>query len=123
MGKGQVVELGCGPAHVAAYLAQRGVDISGLDLSPQMVEAGPAALFPSIEFVVGDMLDAALRRRHRSAAWSPSTRSSISTTTSCATAFAEMARVLRPDGRPSRSRSTSATQRKSAACVRMGTLK
>ena len=56
MGKGHVVELGCGPAHVAAYIASRGVDISGLDLSPQMVEQA-RRLFPSLKVVVGDMLD------------------------------------------------------------------
>ena len=55
MGKGHVVELGCGPAHVAAYIASRGVDISGLDLSPQMVEQAHR-LFPTVKVVVGDML-------------------------------------------------------------------
>jgi SAM-dependent methyltransferase len=56
MGKGHVVELGCGPAHVAAYIASRGVNISGLDLSPQMVEQAHR-LFPSLKVVAGDMLD------------------------------------------------------------------
>src|SRR5690349_12438194 len=37
-GKGKVVELGSGPAHVSAYLKERGVDITALDLSPQMVQ-------------------------------------------------------------------------------------
>jgi SAM-dependent methyltransferase len=55
-GLGHVVELGCGPAHVAAYLATRGVPVSGLDLSPQMVEQA-GRLFPGLEVVVGDMLD------------------------------------------------------------------
>jgi SAM-dependent methyltransferase len=53
---GRVVELGCGPAHVAAYLATRGVDIAGLDVSPAMV-AQANRLFPGLEVVVGDMLD------------------------------------------------------------------
>ncbi len=53
---GRVVELGCGPAHVAAYLATRGVTVSGLDLSPNMVEQA-GRLFPGLEVVVGDMLD------------------------------------------------------------------
>ena len=64
MGKGHVVELGCGPAHVAAYLASARRRHRGLDLSPQMVEQAHR-LFPSVKVVVGDMLDAALRRRHR----------------------------------------------------------
>ena len=55
-GRGRVVELGCGPGHVAGYLAQRDLDVSGLDLSPAMVEQAKR-LFPSVEFVVGDMLN------------------------------------------------------------------
>jgi SAM-dependent methyltransferase len=53
---GAVVELGSGPAHVSAYLAERGVRISGLDLSPAMV-AEAHRLFPGLDVVVGDMLD------------------------------------------------------------------
>jgi SAM-dependent methyltransferase len=49
------VELGSGPAHVSAYLKERGVDITGLDLSPQMVEQAKR-LFPGLDVVVGNML-------------------------------------------------------------------
>ena len=55
-GRGKVVELGCGPAHVAAYLAMGGVDISGVDLSPAMVGEAQR-LFPELEVIVGDMLE------------------------------------------------------------------
>jgi SAM-dependent methyltransferase len=41
---------------VAAYLATRGVAISGLDLSPAMVDQA-GRLFPGLQVVVGDMLD------------------------------------------------------------------
>ena len=58
-GAGRVVDLGCGPGHVAAYLAQRGCDLLGIDLSPGMV-AVAARLHPALEFRVGDMLDLAL---------------------------------------------------------------
>ena len=33
-GSGLVCDLGCGPGHVAAYLAARGVRTVGIDLSP-----------------------------------------------------------------------------------------
>lgn len=59
-GAGPVADLGCGPGHVARYLADRGADVFGLDLSPEM--AGQArARHPEIPFVVGDLaaLDAA----------------------------------------------------------------
>ena len=54
-GRGRVVELGCGPAHVAAYLATAGVEITGLDLSSGMV-AEAKRLFPDLEVIAGDML-------------------------------------------------------------------
>jgi SAM-dependent methyltransferase len=54
-GSGRVADVGCGPGHVARYLRERGVDVVGLDLSPQMVRIAKR-LNPSIEFVVADML-------------------------------------------------------------------
>lgn len=51
---GPILEVGCGPGQVAAYLHARGATISGLDLSPEMVTAATAA-HPAIPFHVGDM--------------------------------------------------------------------
>ena len=34
---GPVLDLGCGPGHVASYLAGRGLDVTGIDLSSGMV--------------------------------------------------------------------------------------
>lgn len=53
-GRGTVGDVGCGPGHVAQYLADRGLDVIGIDLSPGMV-AQAAALNPDISFRVGDM--------------------------------------------------------------------
>jgi SAM-dependent methyltransferase len=53
-GRGPVCELGCGPGHVARYLHDRGVDISGIDLSPAMLEEA-RRLHPGIAFRQGDM--------------------------------------------------------------------
>ncbi len=51
---GVVADLGCGPGHVTAWLAQRGAPTVGVDLSPGMVaEAG--RLHPALEFRVGDL--------------------------------------------------------------------
>ena len=33
-----IADLGCGPGHVAAWLAERGVPTVGIDLSPGMIE-------------------------------------------------------------------------------------
>jgi SAM-dependent methyltransferase len=54
-GGGRVLELGCGPGQVAAYLAERGVDVEGIDLSPAMIEEARAR-FPRLRFRAGDML-------------------------------------------------------------------
>lgn len=51
---GPVCDLGCGPGHVARYLHDRGVLVTGVDLSPAMVEAA-RWLNPGIEFTPGDM--------------------------------------------------------------------
>jgi len=49
-----VVEVGCGPGHVTAYLAAAGADARGLDLTPAMVEQARAR-FPGVRYDVGDL--------------------------------------------------------------------
>jgi SAM-dependent methyltransferase len=52
--KGLVADVGCGPGHVARYLASRGATVEGVDLSPEMI-AEAIATNPGIPFRVGDM--------------------------------------------------------------------
>jgi uncharacterized protein YceH (UPF0502 family) len=49
-----VVEVGSGPGHVTAYLADRDADATGIDLSPEMV-AEARRRFPHLRFEVGDL--------------------------------------------------------------------
>lgn len=51
---GKIVEVGCGPGQVARYLASRGADVEGVDLSPEMVDQARAC-HPDLAFRVGDM--------------------------------------------------------------------
>jgi len=51
---GTIVDVGCGPGHVAAYLASRGARVEGIDLSPQMIAEATAA-YPGIAFREADM--------------------------------------------------------------------
>jgi SAM-dependent methyltransferase len=51
---GPIADVGCGPGHVARYLADRGANVEGLDLSPQMIDEARAS-HPAIRFHVGDM--------------------------------------------------------------------
>jgi SAM-dependent methyltransferase len=93
-GGGLVADIGCGPGHVAAYLARRGALVAGFDLSPAMCRvtratgvpagAGDLARLPIQSGALGGLvclyavihLDGAAR----------------------AAAYAEFARVLRPGG-------------------------
>ncbi len=49
-----VVDAGCGPGHVAAYLSAGGADARGIDLTPSMVEQARAR-FPGVRYDVGDL--------------------------------------------------------------------
>lgn len=54
MASGPILDAGCGPGHVARFLADRGAAVSGLDLSPAMV-AQARARNPDLRFAVGSM--------------------------------------------------------------------
>jgi ubiquinone/menaquinone biosynthesis C-methylase UbiE len=47
-------DLGCGPGHIGAYVADRGVPVIGVDLSEGMVQEARAR-FPALTFEQGDM--------------------------------------------------------------------
>ncbi|MGN6299940.1 MAG: class I SAM-dependent methyltransferase [Angustibacter sp.] len=49
---GPVLDVGCGPGTVTGYLHELGVDVSGVDLSPRMVEHA-RRLHPQCRFLVG----------------------------------------------------------------------
>ncbi|WP_245988735.1 class I SAM-dependent methyltransferase [Flexivirga caeni] len=50
-GIGPVLDVGCGPGTVTAYLQERGLDVSGCDLSPQMIR-NARRLHPECRFRV-----------------------------------------------------------------------
>ena len=54
MGRGPVLDLGCGPGQVTSYVAQRGVESLGLDVSTRML-GHAAERTPSAMFTCGDM--------------------------------------------------------------------
>jgi SAM-dependent methyltransferase len=51
-GLGPVLDVGCGPGHVTAHLAGLGLDVSGVDLSPRMIEHSRRH-YPEIRFTTG----------------------------------------------------------------------
>jgi SAM-dependent methyltransferase len=54
-GGGTIVDIGCGPGHVTHYLAARGAEVLGVDLSPTMIDVARVR-FPGLDFRVGSML-------------------------------------------------------------------
>ncbi len=54
-GDGPVADLGCGPGHVAAYLASLGLPTIGIDISPRMIKVGKKR-YPDVTFREGSLL-------------------------------------------------------------------
>ncbi|BBZ03118.1 methyltransferase [Mycolicibacterium chitae] len=52
--EGPVLDVGCGPGHLTAYLAGLGLDARGLDLVPEFIDTATSR-WPSIEFSVGSL--------------------------------------------------------------------
>jgi SAM-dependent methyltransferase len=95
-GLGPVCDLGCGPGHVARYLHDRGVNVTGLDLSPAMLEQA-RRLNPGTAFRQGNML--ALDLEDGACGGIIAFYSIIHVPRShVSVALAEMSRVLRPGG-------------------------
>lgn len=92
---GLVLDVGCGPGHVTAYLAARGSTVIGVDLSPAMCAIGlRAAMSP---FAVADMT--ALPFAAQAVTGIVSLYAVIHLDEHRrAGAYAEFARVLRPGG-------------------------
>lgn len=55
-GGGPVADIGCGPGYVGAHLRDAGVDVFGIDLSPEMVAIARRD-YPDLRFEVGTMTD------------------------------------------------------------------
>jgi SAM-dependent methyltransferase len=55
-GGGPVADVGCGPGYVTGYLHDAGVDVFGIDLSPEMVALARRD-YPDLRFDVGTMTD------------------------------------------------------------------
>ena len=55
-GGGPVADIGCGPGYVTAHLRDAGLDVFGIDLSPEMIAIARLD-YPDLRFEVGTMTD------------------------------------------------------------------
>ena len=55
-GGGPVADVGCGPGYVTGYLHDSGMDVFGIDLSPEMIAIARRD-YPNLRFEVGTMTD------------------------------------------------------------------
>lgn len=93
---GPVGDLGCGPGRITTYLAGRGLDVFGIDLTPGMVDLA-RELYPELRFEVGTLFDLDLKDGELAGAlaW----YSLVHTPREdLPTVFAEIHRVLQPGG-------------------------
>ncbi|HEX6869575.1 MAG TPA: class I SAM-dependent methyltransferase [Micromonosporaceae bacterium] len=93
---GTVGDLGCGPGHVAAYLAGLGTATVAVDLSPAMIEVGRAS-HPGVQFRVGSLLALPITDGELSGAVAFYSIIHLRAEDR-PISYAEMARVIRPGG-------------------------
>ena len=91
-----IADLGCGPGHVAAWLAGRGAATMGIDLSPGMIAVGRRE-YPQVEFREGDLLQLPAADGEFGAAIAFYSIIHLEPG-ELRRAFIEIHRVLRPDG-------------------------
>ncbi|HEY3558364.1 MAG TPA: class I SAM-dependent methyltransferase [Kribbella sp.] len=93
---GPVGDLGCGTGRVTTYLAGRGLDVFGVDLTPGMIDVARRE-YPELRFEVGSLFELELKDDELAGAlaW----YSLVHTPREeLPVAFAELFRVLRPGG-------------------------
>jgi ubiquinone/menaquinone biosynthesis C-methylase UbiE len=95
-GGGAVADLGCGPGHVATYLATLGVSMIGIDISPAMVEVAKRRC-PEVRFRVGSLLTLPATDGELAGAIAFYSIIHLRAEDRPA-AYAEMARVIKPGG-------------------------
>ena len=93
---GPAIDAGCGPGHWTNVLAQRGVDIRGVDLTPAFVEHARRS-YPGLRFATGSIeaLDTSAASLGGVLAWYSLIHLAPD---AIGSALDEIARVLRPGG-------------------------
>jgi SAM-dependent methyltransferase len=91
-----VGDVGCGPGHVAGYLAKLGLRPLGVDLSPGMVEVARER-YPALDFTVGSFAELPVADGAWAGAVAPYSIIHVDPSARPA-AWTELARAVRPGG-------------------------
>lgn len=95
---GPLADFGCGPGQATRFMYDQGIsDLTGIDLSPAMVEAA-SKLHPNIQFETGDLLNISYPSNHFGTAMAFYAIVHFAYD-EVAVAFREIHRVLKPGGR------------------------
>ncbi len=96
VGAGTVGDVGCGPGHVAAYLAGLGLTPVGVDPSPGMIEVARER-YPELDFALGSFAELPVADGGWAGAVAPYSIIHVAEPDRPA-AWAELARAIRPGG-------------------------
>jgi len=55
VGRGRILDAGCGPGHLTNFVASQGAEAFGVDLTPEFIDHARAT-YPGISFEVGSMM-------------------------------------------------------------------
>lgn len=62
-----ILDLGCGTGNHAFYLASKGYDVIGLDISASMIKKAISKQIPNVKFIISNMIDFNLNHKFDSA--------------------------------------------------------
>lgn len=93
----RVLDAGCGPGRDSNLLKEKGLKVTGIDLSHELIERAKA-LFKEIKFIEGSFLSLPFPNRSFKGIWAHASLVHLETIEDTQQAINEFARVLSPSG-------------------------
>lgn len=93
----RVLDAGCGPGRDTHLLSEKGLKVTGLDLSSGLINVAHKT-YPKLEFVEGNMLSMPFPDANFDGVWSHASLLHLETTEEVIKALLEFHRVMKPQG-------------------------